>query len=64
MVKPAFTRHFDIIKPIRFEHRNEWLILYSVQVFMKSVKQDREELLRILLLLVVELVLEFCNNRL
>ena len=58
MVLPRLSARLYVVVALRLEDRDERLVLDSVQVFVETVEKDVEELLRILLVLVVELLLK------
>lgn len=62
MVHPRLTTCLDVVVAFEFHHWDERLNLHPIQVLMKSVEQDAKQLLRVLLVLIVELFLELRNH--
>ena len=58
MVLPRFSACFYVVVALGLQDGHERLVPDSVQVFVEAVEEDVEELLRILLLLIVELLLK------
>ena len=55
MVLPRLLCVSLVVKALRLYLRDDWLRLYSVQVLMKSVQYEIQQLLWVLLIVVVEL---------
>lgn len=62
MSLPGFDTSPFIILAMGLNHGHQWLDLYPVQIFMKGVEHNIEELLRILLLLCGKLLFEPSQN--
>ena len=58
VIFPALSTRLEVIVTLRFKNGNERLFLDSIQVFVQTVKQDVEQLLRVLLILIIELLFE------
>ena len=64
MVLPRLSARFHVVVALRLQDGDQRLDPDSVQVFVEAVEEDVEELLRILLVLVVELLLELGDDAL
>ena len=62
MCFPRFQARLLVVLPVRFDSGHEWFYFDSVEVFVETVKDNREQLLRILLLCIGELLLEPSEN--
>jgi len=56
MSLPRLDASSVVVFPVRLYHGNQWLFLDPVKVFMKTVKDNREKLLGILLICVRKLL--------
>ena len=61
MILPGFSAGFNIVVSFRFKNGYKWLLLDSIQILVKAVKEDVKKFLRILLILIIKLLLELCD---
>lgn len=62
VILPAIFCILLVIKAFRFNLWDYWLLLDAIQVFVKPIEQEVQELLRVLLIIIIEIACETADS--